>query len=154
MLKRLICILALLPGVWSVQAQQTRTLYLSGTGSDDTRTWQFRCSAGMNSGKWTTIQVPSQWETQGFGDYNYGRMGGPGRAPLDEFGEYRYQFKVPANWRGSDVRIIFEGVMTDAEVRINGKSAGSAHQGGFYRFSYEITPLLKFGGSNTLEVRY
>lgn len=153
MLKRLICILALLPGVWSVQAQQTRTLYLSGTGSDDTRTWQFRCSAGMNSGKWTTIQVPSQWETQGFGEYNYGRMGGPGRAPLDEFGEYRYQFKVPANWRGSDVRIVFEGVMTDAEVRINGKSAGSAHQGGFYRFSYEITPLLKFGGSNTLEVK-
>ena len=153
MLKRLICILALLPGVWSVQAQQTRTLYLSGTGSDDTRTWQFRCSAGMNSGKWTTIQVPSQWETQGFGEYNYGRMGGPGRAPLDEFGEYRYQFKVPANWRGSDVRIVFEGVMTDAEVRINGKSAGSPHQGGFYRFSYEITPLLKFGGSNTLEVK-
>ena len=153
MLKRLICILALLLGAWSVQAQQTRTLYLSGTGSDDTRTWQFRCSAGMNSGKWTTIQVPSQWETQGFGEYNYGRMGGPGRAPLDEFGEYRYQFKVPANWRGSDVRIVFEGVMTDAEVRINGKSAGSAHQGGFYRFSYEITPLLKFGGSNTLEVK-
>ena len=153
MLKRLICILALLLGAWSVQAQQTRTLYLSGTGSDDTRTWQFRCSAGMNSGKWTTIQVPSQWETQGFGEYNYGRMGGPGRAPLDEFGEYRYQFKVPANWRGSDVRIVFEGVMTDAEVRINGKSAGSPHQGGFYRFSYEITPLLKFGGSNTLEVK-
>lgn len=153
MLKRLICILALLLGAWSVQAQQTRTLYLSGTGSDDTRTWQFRCSAGMNSGKWTTIQVPSQWETQGFGEYNYGRMGGPGRAPLDEFGEYRYQFKVPANWRGSEVRIVFEGVMTDAEVRINGKSAGSPHQGGFYRFSYEITPLLKFGGSNTLEVK-
>ena len=153
MKNRLLCILALLLGSLTLQAQQTRTLYLSGTGSDDTRTWQFRCSAGMNSGKWTTIQVPSQWECQGFGEYNYGRSAGPGRKPLDEFGEYSYKFKVPADWRGSNVRIVFEGVMTDAEVRINGKSAGPAHQGGFYRFSYDITPLLRFGGSNTLEVK-
>lgn len=149
---RLICFLMLLAGI-SAAAQQTRTLYLSGTGSDDTRTWQFRCSDGMNSGSWTTIQVPSQWELQGFGEYNYGRSAGPGRKPLDEFGEYRYNFKVPAAWRGSNVRIVFEGVMTDAQVRINGKSAGPAHQGAFYRFSYDITSLLRFGGSNTLEVK-
>ena len=80
---RLICLILLLGGL-TVSAQQTRTLYLSGTGSDDTRTWQFRCSDGMNSGRWTTIEVPSQWETQGFGEYNYGRSAGPGRQPLDE----------------------------------------------------------------------
>ena len=48
-------------------AQQTQTLYLSGTGLDDTVTWQFRCSDGQNSGKWSTIEVPSQWELQGYG---------------------------------------------------------------------------------------
>lgn len=148
---RLICLILLLGGL-TVSAQQTRTLYLSGTGSDDTRTWQFRCSDGMNSGRWTTIEVPSQWETQGFGEYNYGRSAGPGRQPLDEYGEYRYKFKVPASWRGSDVRIVFEGVMTDTEVRINGRPAGPVHQGGFYRFSYEVSPLLKYGGTNQLEV--
>ena len=66
-------------------AQQTQTLYLSGTGLDNTVTWQFRCSDGANSGRWTTIQVPSQWELQGFGQYNYGYGGGgPGRMPLNE----------------------------------------------------------------------
>ena len=134
-------------------AQQTQTLYLSGTGLDNTVTWQFRCSDGANSGRWTTIQVPSQWELQGFGQYNYGYGGGgPGRMPLNEYGEYRYNFKVPAAWRGRNVRIVFEGAMTDTEVLINGKSAGPVHQGGFYRFSYDISKLLKYGATNKLEV--
>ena len=136
----------------TLSAQQTQTLYLSGTGLDDTRTWQFRCSAGNNSGRWGEIEVPSQWELQGYGEYDYGRkLDGP-RNPLNEYGEYRYNFKVPASWKGGVVRIVFEGVMTDTEVRINGKSAGPVHQGGFYRFSYDITDLLRYGGSNRLEV--
>ena len=120
----------------TLSAQQTQTLYLSGTGLDDTRTWQFRCSAGNNSGRWGEIEVPSQWELQGYGEYDYGRkLDGP-RTPLNEYGEYRYNFKVPASWKGGEVKIVFEGVMTDTEVKINGKSAGPVHQGGFYRFSY------------------
>lgn len=136
----------------TLSAQQTQTLYLSGTGLDDTVTWQFRCSAGNNSGKWGEIEVPSQWELQGYGEYNYGRRLGPGSAPLNEYGEYRYNFKVPASWKGGEVRIVFEGVMTDTDVRINGKSAGPVHQGGFYRFSYDVTDLLRYGGNNRLEV--
>ena len=42
--------------------------------------------------------------------------------------------------------------MTETEVKINGKSAGEVHQGGFYRFKYNITSLLNFGGDNVLEV--
>jgi len=42
--------------------------------------------------------------------------------------------------------------MTDAEVKVNGQSAGPVHQGAFYRFRYDVTSLLKFGGSNLLEV--
>jgi hypothetical protein len=47
---------------------------------------------------------------------------------------------------------VFEGVMTDAEVKVNGNLAGPVHQGGFYQFSYNITPLLKLGETNVLEV--
>lgn len=43
--------------------------------------------------------------------------------------------------------------MTDTEVFINGKPAGEMHQGGFYRFSYDITDLLKPGKKNLLEVK-
>ena len=45
-----------------------------------------------------------------------------------------------------------DGVMTDAEIIINGKPAGELHQGGFYRFSYDITELLNLGKKYQLEV--
>ncbi|MCT4644009.1 MAG: hypothetical protein N4A74_03405, partial [Carboxylicivirga sp.] len=54
-------------------AQQTQQIYLSGTGNDNTKQWDFYCSDGMNSKKWSKIEVPSCWELQGFGNYNYGQ---------------------------------------------------------------------------------
>jgi hypothetical protein len=131
-------------------SQNTRTQYLSGTGSDNTVYWDFYCTAGSNSGQWTKIPVPSCWETEGFGSYNYGYDSPEGRA--DEKGIYKYSFTVPANWKGDKVNIVFEGSMTDTEVKINGKSAGPIHQGAFYRFRYDISNLLNYEGDNLLEV--
>ena len=74
--------------------QQTQKMYLSGTGSDRTVKWDFYCSAGRNSGKWTTIPVPSNWELQGFGRYNYGWAKDTARGK--EVGQYKYKFKVPS----------------------------------------------------------
>lgn len=48
------------------QAPHPERIYLSGTGIDDTRTWEFFCSGGQNSGKWKKIEVPCNWELQGF----------------------------------------------------------------------------------------
>ncbi|MDE6522763.1 MAG: beta-galactosidase [Muribaculaceae bacterium] len=133
---------------------ETKRVYLSGTGPSDTRTWDFICSDGMNSGKWTKIEVPSQWEQQGFGAYTYGRFYLDKNAkPSSEVGKYRYVFEVPKEWKGQNVKIVFEGSMTDTAVKINGKPAGKVHQGGFTEFSYNITDLLKYGSdSNVLEV--
>ena len=55
-----------------VLAQQTEIIYLSGTDADNTVEWEFYCTDGRRSGEWTTIPVPSNWELQGFGTYNYG----------------------------------------------------------------------------------
>lgn len=135
-------------------AQNTETLYLSGTGLGNTVTWDFYCSGGMNSGKWSKIEVPSQWELQGFGEYTFGRFYlVKGAKPSDETGLYRYKFKVPADWKDKQVSIVFEGVMTDTEVKINNELAGDIHQGGFISFNYDITDKLKFGKSNELEVK-
>jgi hypothetical protein len=131
-------------------AQQTETQYLSGKGADKTVDWQFLCSAGMNSGEWTTIAVPSCWEQQGFGAYNYGHDKFDTR--LNETGTYKYTFSVPANWKNKQIKIVFDGVMTDALVKINGKQAGPVHQGAFYQFKYDISNLLKVGEENQLEV--
>lgn len=130
--------------------QQTEKIYLSGTGSDNTKQWDFMCTCGMNANKWTTIAVPSCWELQGFGKYDYGYAKDSVRGK--EKGLYKYRFNVPANWKGKAINLVFEGVMTDAEVKVNGKSAGEIHQGAFYAFKYDITKLLKYGKENLLEV--
>lgn len=134
----------------SVFAQETEIRYLSGTGVDRPVNWEFYCTDGRNSGHWTTIPVPSCWELQGFGKYNYGHDKDAGRGK--EQGLYQYRFSVPADWSSKQVNIVFQGSMTDTEVKINGKPAGPVHQGAFYEFRYDISKLLKYGQSNLLEV--
>lgn len=132
-----------------------QTIYLSGKGYLNTKTWEFFCTGGRNSGYWTKIEVPSCWEQQGFGNYEYGRNSysfGPKYKYADEKGMYRHTFQVPASWKGKSVNIVFEGSMTDTEVKINGKIAGEVHQGSFYRYKYDITDKLVIGGDNLLEV--
>ncbi|MEM1134483.1 MAG: glycoside hydrolase family 2 TIM barrel-domain containing protein [Bacteroidota bacterium] len=138
--------------VFTLQAQQTEILYLSGVDKDNTVDWEFYIDKGMNSGKWTTIPVPSNWELQGFGVYNYGRAPKK-QEPSDETAQYRYKFEVPSSFKKKYIEIVFEGVMTDTEVKVNGKLVGPVHQGGFYRFTYNISDLVKIGRENLLEVK-
>ena len=134
-------------------AQPTQIVYLSGTDAANTVEWDFYCTDGRNSGEWTKIQVPSNWELQGFGTYNYGHDWRNENIKLGkEHGLYRYEFEVPRKWRGKTINIVFDGSMTDTEVKINGKLAGEIHQGAFYRFKYDISKLLRYGRTNMLEV--
>jgi len=140
---------AVLSAGTGLQAQETQRQYLSGKGTDDAVNWQFYCTAGSNSGKWTTIPVPSNWELHGFGEYKYGFSKESSR--LNEKGRYKYEFRVPSSWKGKVVQIVFEGAMTDTEVKINGKPVGPIHQGGYYAFRYDISDLLNYGSPNLLE---
>lgn len=166
MKKSLLCLL-LLGGIFISQnllAQKNNTSsnvetgiqYLSGTGYDDAVDWEFFCTDGRNSGKWTTIPVPSCWELQGFGTYQYGmpfygKANPPGIAK--EQGKYKYKFKLPKEWEGRTVRIVFDGVMTDCEAQINGRRCGHLHQGAFYRFKSDVSDRIFFGDKeNVLEV--
>jgi hypothetical protein len=128
-------------------SQGTITKYLSGIDKDNTVKWDFYCTSGRQSGKWAKIAVPSNWEQQGFGTYNYGHD----EVKANEQGLYKYEF-FAETWKSKKVYIVFEGSMTDTKVMINGKLAGPIHQGGFYRFKYDITYLLKPGSQNLLEV--
>ena len=137
-------------------AAQKQVAYLSGTDNRGTVKWDFYCTGGRQSGYWTTIAVPSCWEQQGFGLYNYGRdykTYGKNFRFADEQGLYKRTFNVPAGWKERRVEIVFEGSMTDTEVRVNGQLAGAVHQGAFYRFKYDITDKLKADGPNLLEVK-
>ncbi|MGC6432012.1 MAG: glycoside hydrolase family 2 TIM barrel-domain containing protein [Jejuia sp.] len=152
---RLIGIICIVFAVKLSSAQgdvKTELHYLSGTDKDNLVEWDFFCSDGRQSGKWIKIGVPSCWEQQGFGTYDYGS--GTGKLELSsEYGLYKYKFNVPKDWKNKNIKIVFEGVMTDAEVKINGKLAGPIHQGAFYEFKYDISKLLKYGADNLLEVK-
>ncbi|RNL84100.1 beta-galactosidase [Sinomicrobium pectinilyticum] len=152
--KKLPVLILFLGFIGEIAAQHTQKIYLSGQDFKHPVKWEFMCTGGNKSNQWTTIDVPSQWELQGFGTYTYGRwykeLGQ--KEPSKEEGFYKYEFEVPSAYKDQQVKIFFGGVMTDTHVRINGKSAGEVHQGGFYRFSYDISDLVSYGQKNVLEV--
>ena len=133
---------------FQTQAQQTIIQYLSGTDKDHTVKWDFMCTAGRNTGKWLTIPVPSCWEMQGFGTYNYSSD----KINPDEKGLYKYNFKIAPQNKNKKLFIVFDASMTETEVKINGKSAGPMHAGAFYQFKYNITDLVQLDKFNLLEV--
>ena len=158
-MRKLLTTIALVCAI-CVQAQtndiNTHRQYLSGTGCDDMVQWDFLCTDGRNAGHWTKIGVPSCWELQGFGTYQYGMRfyGKPTPEGIaNEKGQYKYEFSLPASWEGRQIFLVFEAAMTDAKVTINGRKAGSTHHGGFYRFQYDVSDRILFGKKkNRLEV--
>ena len=148
---RILILLAaiLCSSIRSTPAQETQVQFLSGHGKDDAVPWKFLCTSGANSGVWTSLPVPSQWDVLGFGTLNYR---GDLTNAYDERGLYEHDFSVPQDWSGKRVFLVFDGVMTDTDAKLNGQSVGPVHQGSYYRFKYEVTSLVKFGAANKLEV--
>ena len=157
---RRIFLLAALTSSLALMAQssvETERQYLSGHGCDDMVEWDFLCSDGRNSGKWTKIGVPSCWELQGFGTYQYG-MRFYGKATpegiADETGKYKHEFTLPKAWEGRQILLVLEAVFTEARVQINGRKAGNGtYQGGFTRHTIDVSDRIYFGNKkNRLEV--
>jgi beta-galactosidase/beta-glucuronidase len=113
--------LAIAAGGWSRAADEPKTerQYLSGHGPKDAVPWNFECTGGRRAGEKTTIPVPSNWEQHGFGNYNYGSED----TKSDEHGLYQTHFTIPESWTGRRIRLVFNGVMTEASVKVNGKRA-------------------------------
>ena len=144
----------------AIEAQglvETQRQYLSGHGCDDMVEWDFHCTDGRNAGKWTKIGVPSCWELQGFGTYQYG-MRFYGKAMpegiADEKGLYKTEFALPQEWEGRQILLVFEAVFTDMRATINGRKAGNGtYQGGFTRHTIDVSDRVFFGKKkNRLEV--
>ena len=157
---RRIFLLAALASSLTLMAQssvETERQYLSGHGCDDMVQWDFQCTDGRNSGKWTKIGVPSCWELQGFGTYQYG-MRFYGKATpegiADEKGLYKHEFTLPKEWAGRQIQLVFEAAFTEIRVTINGRKAGNGtYQGGFTRHTIDVSDRVFFGNKkNRLEV--
>lgn len=100
-------------------------------------------SAGIDAGRYEPIQLP---HTNVELPYNY----------FDDkafqfISTYKRELNIPADAKGKRVYVDFEGVMTYAQVYLNGVKAGE-HKGGYTPFSVELTELAEYGGSNVLTV--
>ncbi len=163
----LVTMLTMISMALSAQSgQETQRQYLSGHGCDDMVEWDFQCIAGKyangraqnaKSNQWQKIGVPSCWELQGFGTYQYG-MRFYGKATpegiADEKGLYRHEFTLPEAWQGRQILLVFEAAFTEIHVQINGRKAGNGtYQGGFTRHTIDVSDRVFFGQKkNRLEV--
>ena len=102
---------------------------------------------------WQRIQVPSEWENEGYPDY-------------DGYGWYRVKFKLPQNFRAGDYYLSLGKIDDVDDVYLNGKYIGSVYDikksGRFMGSGWEYTvrrlykipeDLLILDGINTLAVR-
>ncbi|TFH26594.1 MAG: DUF4981 domain-containing protein [Bacteroidia bacterium] len=108
--------------------------------------------------EWASIEVPSNWQMEGFGYPLFRNIGLP--HPLDpphvpkDFnptGSYFRSFELPEEWKEGQVFLHFEGVHSASYVWVNGKEVGY-NQGGMEPAEYNITSFLK-KGNNTIGVR-
>jgi beta-galactosidase len=104
--------------------------------------------------QWKEIEVPSNWEIQGYGipiyvnsDYEFSPENPqPPNIPDDDnpVGSYRLFFTVPESWRGLDVFIHFGGVKSAFYLWINGQKVGYSEDSKTPA-EFKITPYLKSG---------
>ena len=107
---------------------------------------------------WHDINVPGNWQMQGFGHAKFRNVHQPFPAnpplpPTDynPVGSYRTIFKVPENWDGRRILLHFEGVKSAAYVWLNGVEIGF-NQGGMEEFEFDVTEIVQ-PGDNVLAVQ-
>lgn len=124
---------------------------------------------GFNDRKWPEIEVPSNWEMQGFGQPLFRNVSAPFRTyedpedvsgrgfvpphiPMDinPTGAYRTSFNIPSSWKGREVFLRFEKVASASFVWVNGEQVGY-NEGAQEPSEYDITKYVK-PGRNTLAV--
>jgi beta-galactosidase len=72
--------------------------------------------------------------------------------PDDTAGWYRRVFRLSRADRARRFQLHLEGAASVKDVYVNGRHLGQ-HRGPFSACTFELTPALRFGGANTLEVR-
>jgi beta-galactosidase len=106
--------------------------------------------------RWSKIEVPTNWEMQGFGipiytnaQHPWGTYHYPDIPAEDNpVGIYHRKFTVPADWSDMNVRLHFGGVTSAFYVYLNGKFVGYS-QDSCLPAEFDISDLLQ-SGENTL----
>lgn len=97
-----------------------------------------------NDAAWQRVDFPHTWNAVDATDDIKGYYRG--------IGWYRRSIQIPAGYAGKQITIFFEGANQKVELFVNGKSAGT-HIGGYTRFSFDITDLIRFGNKNLFSIK-
>ncbi|GGZ87334.1 beta-galactosidase GalB [Algibacter mikhailovii] len=107
-------------------------------------------TVGLDDSTWRTLDLPHDWAIEGpFDKAHDARTGG---LPIYGTAWYRKNFTIEASEKGNQVSFIFDGVMNNAEVFVNGRKAGE-RPFGYISFEVDVTPYIKFGEDNIIAVR-
>ncbi|KAE9411499.1 intracellular beta-galactosidase BgaD [Gymnopus androsaceus JB14] len=117
-------------------------------------------SPKFDTSAWADITIPGMWQLQGWPRPQYTNTVFP--FPVDppnllyqgnHTGSYVRKFSVPSEWKGSSMRLRFEGVDSAFHVFCNGTPVGYS-QGSRNPSEFDITSLVRFDNSdNTVAVR-
>lgn len=122
------------------------TLTLSGLSAREVYTlnnsWRFFFKDENSSDNARYIRLPHTWNTDALSE------GGSLRQTM---AYYRRTLFVPQDWQGKRLFLHFGGVMSVAQVFVNGELIGS-HHGGRTAFTMEITNSVHYNTDNTLLV--
>ena len=123
--------------------------------------------------KWTTITVPSSWQTDPnekgvsqYGDhpiYTNSQFPWRGNDPVsaaaavapanyNPVGHYRRTFEVPADWDGRQILLAFDGVESAYYVWVNGMRVGYGEDS-YSGTEFDITDYVEPGPDNEIAVR-
>lgn len=128
-------------------------------------TWKFRYSENpadrpqdfykprFKTDEWDQIEVPGNWEFQGYGVpiyvnkiYEWTNDPNPPEVPVDHnpVGSYRRTFTLPGDWTGKEVFIHFGAVKSGFYLWINGEKVGYS-QGSKTPAEFNITQYVQPG---------
>ncbi|MEJ2503104.1 MAG: hypothetical protein P8177_07250, partial [Gemmatimonadota bacterium] len=114
---------------------------------------------GFDVSDWADIDVPSNWEVEGFGipiytnsQYPFSPVDPP-HVPDDDnpVGSYVRTFTVPGDWAGRQVTLHFGGVQSAFWVWVNGERVGYSEDSRLPA-EFDITPHVR-PGENRLAVQ-
>jgi beta-galactosidase len=101
--------------------------------------------------KWRTLNLPHDWSIELPFDEKAPATSQGGALP-GGIGWYRKVFNIAAADSNKNISIELDGVYRNSEVWINGHSLGK-RPNGYISFSYDLTPYIQFGKTNTIAVR-
>lgn len=115
--------------------------------------WEFTEATGMFASviaKWQHVNLPHDLAITKPRNRNYPTEKDGGYA-WSGIVTYRKNFQVPEEWRGKSIQVEFEGIYMNAEVSIN-RQLVAMHPYGYTSFMVDLTPYIKYGEENTLQV--